>query len=63
MEDAKRAYRQKMKVLHPDVGGNPEDMKKVKTAYEYLKENAQNLLNQQGLKVTHKSLFEIEEVY
>lgn len=59
-KEAKRAYRKKMKVLHPDVGGSPEEMMKVKEAWNYLSSNKETMLglnNEVG--VTHKTLFTI----
>ena len=59
-EDAKRIYRKKMLELHPDRGGNPEDMKKVKEAWDLLKSNKSTMLGQKtNVSITHKSLFSI----
>lgn len=59
-EDAKRIYRKKMLELHPDRGGNPEDMKKVKEAWDLLKSNKSTMLGQKtNVSITHKSLFNI----
>jgi hypothetical protein len=35
-EDIKNAFRQKAKETHPDKGGDPEEFKKVREAYECL---------------------------
>lgn len=32
----KKKYKEKMKKLHPDVGGNVEDFKKVKSAFDII---------------------------
>ncbi len=59
-EDAKRIYRKKMLELHPDRGGDPEDMKKVKEAWDLLKSNKSTMLGQKtNVSITHKSLFNI----
>lgn len=59
-EDAKRIYRKKMLKLHPDRGGDPEDMKKVKEAWDLLKSNKSTMLGQKtNVSITHKSLFNI----
>lgn len=34
LNDIKQVYRKKIKTLHPDVGGNPEDFKKFQRIYE-----------------------------
>lgn len=34
-EEVKKAYREKAKQSHPDVGGNVEDFRKINEAYEY----------------------------
>lgn len=57
-EDAKRIYRRKMKELHPDLGGDPEEMMKAKEAWDYLSSNKDTMLGlTSAVGVTHKSLF------
>lgn len=58
-EEAKRIFRKKMKELHPDMGGDPKEMQKVKEAWDYLNSNRDTMLGQVGSMVTHKSLFNI----
>ncbi len=36
-EEIRRAYRQKVREVHPDQGGSPEEFKKVQAAYESLR--------------------------
>jgi DnaJ-class molecular chaperone len=36
-EELKAAYREKVKECHPDVGGDPEQFKKVQASYEAIK--------------------------
>ena len=38
-EDIKKAYRKKMKKVHPDVGGDPEEFKQVQKAYLILSDS------------------------
>ena len=60
-EDAKRIYRRKMKELHPDRGGNPEDMKQAKEAWDYLNANKDTMLGQSSVGISHQSLFVITD--
>ena len=60
-EDAKRIYRKKMKELHPDRGGNPEDMKQAKEAWDYLNANKNTMLGQSSDGISHQSLFVITD--
>lgn len=60
-EDAKRIYRKKMKELHPDCGGNPEDMKQAKEAWDYLNANKDTMLGQSSDGISHQSLFVITD--
>lgn len=55
-EEIKKAYRQKSKIHHPDMGGNMHDFLKIKEAYE-------NLMN--GLGGVNKETFhrELSEFY
>lgn len=56
-DDAKRIYRKKMKELHPDRGGNPEDMRQAKEAWDYLNANKETMLGQSSDGISHQSLF------
>ena len=60
-DDAKRIYRKKMKELHPDRGGNPEDMKQAKEAWDYLNANKDTMLGQSSDGISHQSLFVITD--
>lgn len=60
-EDAKRIYRKKMKELHPDRGGNPEDMRQAKEAWDYLNANKDTMLGQSSDGISHQSLFVITD--
>ena len=60
-DDAKRIYRKKMKELHPDRGGNPEDMKQAKDAWDYLNANKDTMLGQSSDGISHQSLFVITD--
>ena len=60
-DDAKRIYRKKMKELHPDRGGNPEDMRQAKEAWDYLNANKDTLLGQSSDGISHQSLFVITD--
>ena len=60
-DDAKRIYRKKMKELHPDRGGNPEDMKQAKEAWNYLNANKDTMLGQSSDGISHQSLFVITD--
>ena len=60
-EDAKRIYRKKMKELHPDRGGNPEDMCQAKEAWDYLNANKDTMLGQSSDGISHLSLFVITD--
>lgn len=69
LTEAKKAYRGKMKELHPDRGGKPEDMDLAKKAWDYLSSNADTMLgltvgntSSGTIGVTHKSLFEVVDV-
>lgn len=55
-EEIKKAYRQKSKIHHPDMGGNMQDFLKIQEAYE-------NLIN--GLGGANKETFyrELSELY
>lgn len=60
-DDAKRIYRKKMKELHPDRGGNPEDMRQAKEAWDYLNANKDTMLGQSSGGISHQSLFVITD--
>lgn len=60
-DDAKRIYRKKMKELHPDRGGNPEDMRQAKEAWDYLSANKDTMLGQSSDGISHQSLFVITD--
>lgn len=60
-DDAKRIYRKKMKELHPDRGGNPEDMRQAKEAWDYLNANKDTMLGQSSDGISHQSLFVITD--
>lgn len=60
-EDAKRIYRKKMKELHPDRGGDPEEMRQAKEAWDYLKANKDTMLGQSSDGISHQSLFVITD--
>lgn len=60
-DDAKRIYRKKMKELHPDRGGNPEDMRQAKEAWDYLNANKDTMLGQSSDGIFHQSLFVITD--
>lgn len=60
-KDAKRIYRKKMKELHPDRGGDPEEMRQAKEAWDYLNANKDTMLGQSGDGVSHQSLFVITD--
>lgn len=60
-EDAKRIYRKKMKELHPDCGGDPEEMRQVKEAWDYLNSNKDTMLGQSSDGISHQSLFVISD--
>ena len=60
-DDAKRIYRKKMKELHPDRGGNPEDMRQAKEAWDYLNANKGTMLGQSSDGISHQSLFVITD--
>lgn len=61
-EDAKRIFRKRMKELHPDMGGDPRKMQKVKEAWDYLNSEKDTLLSQASSRVHHQSLFEIKDI-
>lgn len=61
-EDAKRIFRKRMKELHPDMGGDPKEMQKVKEAWDYLNSEKDTLLDQASSRVRHQSLFEIKDI-
>lgn len=42
-EELKKAYRQVVKTLHPDVGGNEEEFKKMQAEYSDLWEDLKNI--------------------
>lgn len=60
-EDAKRIYRKKMKELHPDRGGDPEEMRQAKEAWDYLNANKDTMLGQSSGGIFHQSLFVITD--
>ena len=60
-DDAKRIYRKKMKELHPDRGGNSEDMRQAKEAWDYLNANKDTMLGQSSDGISHQSLFVITD--
>ncbi len=60
-DDAKRIYRKKMKELHPDRGGNPEEMCQAKEAWDYLNANKDTMLDQSSDGISHQSLFVITD--
>jgi DnaJ family protein A protein 2 len=47
-DDIKKAYRKKALLHHPDKGGNPEDFKKLNTAYETLSDPKKRQLYNSG---------------
>lgn len=61
-EDGKRIFRKRMKELHPDMGGDPKEMQKVKEAWDYLNSEKDTLLDQASSRVRHQSLFEIKDI-
>ena len=61
-EDAKRIFRKRMKELHPDMGGDPKEMQKVKEAWDCLNSEKDTLLGQASSRVRHQSLFEIKDI-
>ena len=61
-EDAKRIFRKRMKELHPDMGGDPKEMQKVKEAWDYLNSEKDTLLGRTSSRVRHQSLFEIKDI-
>ena len=60
-EDAKRIYRKKMKELHPDRGGDPEEMRQAKEAWDYLNANKDTMLGQYSDGISHQSLFVVTD--
>lgn len=60
-DDAKHIYRKKMKELHPDRGGNSEDMRQAKEAWDYLNANKDTMLGQSSDGISHQSLFVITD--
>jgi len=41
-DEIKKRYRELSRELHPDFGGNSDDMQKINRAYEFLKEYIEN---------------------
>lgn len=50
-EEIKKAYRQKCKKAHPDLGGNAEEFKKISIAYEILMDDNKKFAYESGIEL------------
>ncbi len=50
-EEIKKAYRQKCKKAHPDLGGNAEEFKKISLAYEILMDDDKKFAYESGIEL------------
>lgn len=50
-EEIKKAYRQKCKKAHPDLGGNAEEFKKISLAYEILIDDDKKFAYESGIEL------------
>jgi DnaJ-class molecular chaperone len=51
INDIKKAYKNKVKIHHPDKGGNPENFNNIKNAYDILSDpKTRKIYDEQGMK-------------